>query len=53
MNSTQSRTAADALWFLHNLALIHARSDGTPGSYGIVELIGAPGDTPPLARPSP
>jgi quercetin dioxygenase-like cupin family protein len=28
--------------------VIHARGDGTPGGYGVVELAGAPGDAPPL-----
>jgi quercetin dioxygenase-like cupin family protein len=48
MTSGHTKTKADALWFLHNLATIHARGDGTAGSYGVVELTGAPGDTPPL-----
>jgi mannose-6-phosphate isomerase-like protein (cupin superfamily) len=48
MSTAQIKNAADPLWFLHNLAVIHARGDGTGGSYGVVELTGAPGDTPPL-----
>jgi mannose-6-phosphate isomerase-like protein (cupin superfamily) len=28
--------------------VIHARSDQTNGSYAVVEITGAPGDTPPL-----
>lgn len=48
MSTAQITAAAQPLWFLHNLAVIHARSEGTPESYGVVELTGAPGDTPPL-----
>jgi quercetin dioxygenase-like cupin family protein len=48
MSTAQLRAAEEPLWFLHNLAVIHARGDGTPGSYGVVELTGGPGDTPPL-----
>jgi quercetin dioxygenase-like cupin family protein len=36
------------LWFLQNLAVIRARSDQTNGGYAVVEITGAPGDTPPL-----
>jgi quercetin dioxygenase-like cupin family protein len=44
-----STTALDqALWFLHNRAVIHVRSDQTDGTYAVVELTGAPGDAPPL-----
>jgi quercetin dioxygenase-like cupin family protein len=46
MSSTT--TFEQALWFLHNRAVIHARSDQTDGTYGVVELTGAPGDAPPL-----
>jgi quercetin dioxygenase-like cupin family protein len=48
MRTAQPRGAGEPLWFLHNLAVIHARGDGTPGRYGVVELTGGPGDTPPL-----
>jgi quercetin dioxygenase-like cupin family protein len=41
-------TSAPPLWFLANLARIHASSDETGGSYGVVEITGAPGDMPPL-----
>jgi quercetin dioxygenase-like cupin family protein len=41
-------TAAEHLWFLGNLAVIHARGSETNGAYGVVELTGAPGDMPPL-----
>ncbi|HEX6527627.1 MAG TPA: cupin domain-containing protein [Streptosporangiaceae bacterium] len=37
-----------ALWFLRNLAIIHAATDQTNGRYAITELTGAPGDMPPL-----
>jgi quercetin dioxygenase-like cupin family protein len=46
--TTRTTTTREPLWFLHNLAVIHARSDQTAGSYAIVELTGAPGDAPPL-----
>jgi quercetin dioxygenase-like cupin family protein len=36
------------LWFLNNLAVIHASSDDTDGKYGLVEITGAKGDMPPL-----
>jgi quercetin dioxygenase-like cupin family protein len=45
---TATWQSAQPLWFLHNLAVIHTRSDQTNGSYALVELTGAPGDTPPL-----
>jgi quercetin dioxygenase-like cupin family protein len=50
MNRTATATdqTTEPLWFLHNLALIHARSDQTNGTYSVVEITGAPGDTPPL-----
>lgn len=38
----------EAVWFLNNLAVVHARSEATRDSYGLVELMGASGDTPPL-----
>jgi quercetin dioxygenase-like cupin family protein len=41
-------TSTKPLWFLANLARIHASRDETNGSYGIVEITGAPGDMPPL-----
>jgi quercetin dioxygenase-like cupin family protein/CheY-like chemotaxis protein len=41
-------TSPTPLWFLHNLATIHAHSGDTGDSYGVVELTGAPGDMPPL-----
>jgi quercetin dioxygenase-like cupin family protein len=41
-------TTAQPLWFLANLARIHASGDETGGSYGVVEITGAPGDMPPL-----
>jgi quercetin dioxygenase-like cupin family protein len=37
-----------ALWFLRNLAVIHAATSQTNGRYAIAELTGAPGDMPPL-----
>jgi quercetin dioxygenase-like cupin family protein len=37
-----------AVWFLNNLAVVHARSEDTAGDYALVELTGAPGDAPPL-----
>jgi quercetin dioxygenase-like cupin family protein len=46
--STNVIQASQPLWFLHNLAIIHARRALTTGSYGVVELTGAPGDVPPL-----
>jgi quercetin dioxygenase-like cupin family protein len=36
------------LWFLNNLAVIHASSDDTDGKYGLVEITAAKGDMPPL-----
>ena len=47
MSTTPSRTG-QPLWFLQNLATIHARSEDTNGAYGVVEMTGAPGDMPPL-----
>src|SRR2546423_15520140 len=41
-------TDTKAIWFLHNLALVHARSEDTGGDYAVLELTGAPGDMPPL-----
>jgi quercetin dioxygenase-like cupin family protein len=46
--ATAADQTTEPLWFLHNLAIIHARSDQTNGSYSVVEITGAPGDTPPL-----
>jgi quercetin dioxygenase-like cupin family protein len=37
-----------AVWFLNNLAVVHARSEDTAGHYSVVEVTGAPGDMPPL-----
>jgi quercetin dioxygenase-like cupin family protein len=50
MNSSTTRTdpVGLPLWFLHNLAIIHAASDDTAGSYAVVELTGPAGDIPPL-----
>jgi quercetin dioxygenase-like cupin family protein len=48
MNSTTPTSLQQPLWFLHNRAVIRARSDQTDGAYAIVELTGAPGDMPPL-----
>jgi quercetin dioxygenase-like cupin family protein len=41
-------TTAPPLWFLANLARVHAHSDETSGAYGVVEITGAKGDMPPL-----
>jgi quercetin dioxygenase-like cupin family protein len=46
--ATTTDQTAQPLWFLHNLAIIHVRSDQTNGSYAVVEMTGAPRDTPPL-----
>jgi quercetin dioxygenase-like cupin family protein len=46
--SHMATTGAQPLWFLANLAVIHARSEDTNGAYGVVELTGAKGDMPPL-----
>ncbi len=40
-------TTDTAVWFLNNLAVVHARSEDT-GDYSLVEVTGAPGDMPPL-----
>jgi quercetin dioxygenase-like cupin family protein len=48
MNITTPTSLQQPLWFLHNLAVIHAHSDQTDGAYAVVELTGAPGDMPPL-----
>ncbi len=46
--STIAGAKAEPLWFLDNLAVIHARAEDTNGGYGIVEMLGARGDMPPL-----
>jgi CheY-like chemotaxis protein len=48
MTRTAIDKTAQPLWFLHSLAVIHTHSDRTNGTYAVVELTGAPGDTPPL-----
>src|SRR6185312_3781745 len=46
--TTATTTAAEPIWFLHNLAFVRMTSEETGGAYAIVEITGAPGDTPPL-----
>jgi quercetin dioxygenase-like cupin family protein len=48
MSLTTTTTETQPLWFLANLAVIHARSEETGGAYGVVEITGATGDMPPL-----
>src|SRR5690349_13554690 len=45
---TDTTTAAEPIWFLHNLAVVRMASEDTGGAYAVVELTGAPGDAPPL-----
>ena len=48
MSPTTTTNETQPLWFLANLAVIHARSEETNGAYGVVEMTGAKGDMPPL-----
>jgi quercetin dioxygenase-like cupin family protein len=40
--------AAQPLWFIHNLAYVHADGEQTGGAFDLVEVWGAHGDMPPL-----
>lgn len=42
------RGEVEGRWFLGNLAAVHVSSEETDGALCIVELVGAPGEMPPL-----
>jgi quercetin dioxygenase-like cupin family protein len=52
MSATASQptpqTAAQPLWFIHNLAYVHVEGEQTAGAFDLVEAVGARGDMPPL-----
>lgn len=41
-------TTTEKRWFIQNLATVHVGGAATDGAYGLVELVAAEGDMPPL-----
>jgi mannose-6-phosphate isomerase-like protein (cupin superfamily) len=48
MSSTATHESAAPLWFIDNLAFVHAGGEQTGGRYCVVEVAGREGDMPPL-----
>jgi quercetin dioxygenase-like cupin family protein len=48
MPSLATENRATPLWFIDNLAFVHADGEQTGGRYCLVELAGRAGDMPPL-----
>jgi mannose-6-phosphate isomerase-like protein (cupin superfamily) len=46
VQATATRT--DLIWFIDNLARVHVEGEEVGGAFGLVELLGARGDMPPL-----
>ena len=48
MSTVSLNTAAQPLWFIDNLALVHIDGEQTGEAYALTELAGRRGDMPPL-----